>query len=495
MSKNTKFLYGASVQGIQGFIFQTNELKDIVGASLLVEDICTNCFKDYASDGQVVVKAAGTIKYIFDDEKSCKKAVREFPRKVMTAAPGITISEAVVPFTDDDDFALVMEQLEAKLRAQRNKPFPSLTTGLMGIERSRRTGLPAVTMKNGEPIDEGTRKKQEARNPSLFEKFFGFKPSVMQIPLDVETMTDDNSWLAVIHADGNGLGEIVPKVGVSKELMAEFSEELGKATENAAQEAFKETMEEELKSKKGKIEDADKEREEKLPFRPVVLGGDDLTLICRADLAITFTTKFLAYFEKHTGVLMEQLKSHGADINLPKLTACAGIAFIKESYPFHYGYRLAEMLCDKAKRDAKRNEEVPAPSCLMFHKVQSSFVESFDEIERKELTPSEGHSFVFGPYYIHEQADRWTVEKLLAQVALLKGKEGNAMKSDIRQWMTLMSEDVEKAHQKKLRVMSLSSGRLKEMFDIVTSNEYRGAYPAYDMLALHSIHTLVTKKN
>ena len=33
----TKFLYGASVQGFQRFIFQTNELKDIVGASELVE--------------------------------------------------------------------------------------------------------------------------------------------------------------------------------------------------------------------------------------------------------------------------------------------------------------------------------------------------------------------------------------------------------------------------------------------------------------------------
>jgi hypothetical protein len=35
------WLYGAAVQGIQGFIYQTNELKDIIGASELVEEICT----------------------------------------------------------------------------------------------------------------------------------------------------------------------------------------------------------------------------------------------------------------------------------------------------------------------------------------------------------------------------------------------------------------------------------------------------------------------
>ena len=29
----SKYLYGAAVQGIQGYIFQTNELQDIIGAS------------------------------------------------------------------------------------------------------------------------------------------------------------------------------------------------------------------------------------------------------------------------------------------------------------------------------------------------------------------------------------------------------------------------------------------------------------------------------
>ena len=40
-----KYIYGASIQGIQSFIFQTNELKDIVGASELVENICTSLFE------------------------------------------------------------------------------------------------------------------------------------------------------------------------------------------------------------------------------------------------------------------------------------------------------------------------------------------------------------------------------------------------------------------------------------------------------------------
>jgi hypothetical protein len=41
-----KYLYGASIQGIQEFIFATNRLKEIIGASELVESISTELFKE-----------------------------------------------------------------------------------------------------------------------------------------------------------------------------------------------------------------------------------------------------------------------------------------------------------------------------------------------------------------------------------------------------------------------------------------------------------------
>ena len=98
-----KYLYGAAVQGIQNFIFQTNELQDIVGASELVEQICTTDFEEFGVGGESVVNAAGNIKYIFEDKETCAKAVLKFPKKVMEKAPGITISQAVVKM--DGEFA------------------------------------------------------------------------------------------------------------------------------------------------------------------------------------------------------------------------------------------------------------------------------------------------------------------------------------------------------------------------------------------------------
>ena len=50
-----KWLYGASVQGIQGYIFQTNKLKDVIGASGLVKDLCETSFKkEFVLAGNVI---------------------------------------------------------------------------------------------------------------------------------------------------------------------------------------------------------------------------------------------------------------------------------------------------------------------------------------------------------------------------------------------------------------------------------------------------------
>ena len=122
----TKYLYGASVQGIQRFIFQTNELKDIVGASELVEFICTDLFKEMVGKGWAesnqIISAAGNVKYVFETEAECREVVRTFPRMVMTEAPGVTISQAAVEL--GDDFTQAVNELEGKLRSQRIKILP-----------------------------------------------------------------------------------------------------------------------------------------------------------------------------------------------------------------------------------------------------------------------------------------------------------------------------------------------------------------------------------
>jgi len=510
MAEETKFLYGAAVQGIQGFIFQTNKLKEIAGASDLVEKICTDEFNDFGKPGEIVQKAAGNVKCIFNSREDCERAVREFPKAVMEKAPGIVVSQAVVEMKGDNkDFSRAVQTLENKLRAQRNRPLRSSDLGLIGIRRSRATGFPAVKVsdpnvhveENTFP-DSGTVMKLKASKgvlPNLCKN--NFEPHVKvkekKLPYDVENLTGRNDWIAIIHIDGNGLGQIVQKVGTDKDTFTKFSRGLDNVTKASAKEAFAHVFEK-----------YNLDGEKIIPMRPVVLSGDDHTIICRADLALDYVEKFLIAFEEQSAnpeledSLCEAL--HKADLKY--LTACAGIAYIKSSYPFYYGYDLAEALCSAAKKDAKQdgflNDNI-AQSCLMFHKVQDSFVTDYSDIEDRELTPQKGISFKHGPYYLRTydkdsgwKIGRWTIDNLLSAVKSLDGEVGGAIRSDVRQWLTMLHNHSNEgaATQKLERLKSGLKKQQREDVEKLTRKDDRNAVAAYDVLSYYSLINQETKR-
>lgn len=518
----TKYLYGAAVQGIQGFIFQTNELKDIVGASELVARICNEFFDKFRNDPNVdrkddqalVLHAAGNIKYVFDDEGRCSKAVLNFPKEVLTEAPGITVSQAVVKYDDAEEgsYGKAVEKLEAKIKAQRsNQPRPT-TIGFMGIERSRRTGLPAV---NSDHDDAGTQAKKDMSinaNQTLQKSFYGEDRKGKTDNKNINHFTGSNRWIAIIHIDGNGLGQIVEKVGKDRETFRKFSVGLDSATKAAAQAAVEEVLKKTDNSAANNM-------------RPIVLSGDDHTVVCRGDLAIEYTKLFIENFEKETqkkiGDIIE--KAYGKNTGL---TACAGIAYINAKFPFYYGYNLAEDLCEAAKKDAKQERFKDAnnglaPSCIMFHKVQDSFVKDYSDIQKRELTPQEGQNLTWcaGPYYLNTDVTskvcksdetRLTIDELMADVEEVNPEEKNVkdlngVKSGLRKWLTAMHESdaaaeqlcdrIKEVHPEQKGIIArLTEPKPRKFVDKnKPEEEVKYAFRAYDVLSLASIHSLNTK--
>ncbi len=498
------YIYGAAVQGIQQFIFQTNELKDIVGASELVEEICGDRFVKLLielgifDEDCTIINAAGNIKYEFKKREDCEKVVRLFPKMVVELAPGITISQAVVAYEESNSFVDAINELERRLRAQRNKPMASITVGLMGIKRSHKTNMPVVEINCQDYLDQATLNKRNASKGNtlqLSRKAFGDDTlKIKNLAIDPEQMTQRNDWVAVIHADGNGLGQIVQRIGTNRVLFKDFSRKLDRATTEAAIAAY-DDVEQDWK---------------RIPIRPIVLGGDDFTIICRADIALEYATSFIKHFERKTAELLgeiicgkkgtQQVFSEGEVRD--RLTACAGIAYVKSSYPFYYAYELAEALCSRAKKDAKNKDSIRegkeiAPSCIMFHKVQDSFVESYEEIAHRELELADERTFEFGPYYINGTKEgRWDVDTLVSKAKLIemKGKDGNAVKSHLRNWMSLMKEgSTGMAEQKLKRVKNIVTDReLQELVECATTGK---RIPAYDILTIHTINTQQTKED
>lgn len=473
---NKRFLYGASIQGIQSFIFQTNKMRDFAGASEIVEQICNHEFNQFIeSDGKYILNAAGNIRYLFSNKSACEKAVKEFPRLIEKFAPGIPISQAVIELSDAKPLNTALTELEYNLRIQRNNPLSTTNFGFIATKRCKRTGLPSVGFINGEDVDVATMAKinsSQAVASRFKEKIYGEKVG-KEFAVDINQIGTEKSWIAVIHADGNSLGKIIQQIATQENadvLLNKFSTSMEEATILSARAALN-SIEQYFNN------------DSIIPLRPIVLGGDDLTVICRADVALMFTHKYLIEFEKNTKSLFRGISTDRENELLNDgLNACAGIAYIKKSYPFHYGYKLASEICDRAKEDSGRKK-----SCLMFHKVQNSFISSYDSIISNELSVRGNPILKFGPYYIDDSPpNKWTISKLLQFAGSIEKI------TPLRSLLNTLFKDPNIAKQELERIISnigTTDSFLKETLKEFSNTD--DAVPFFDALSLISVETLL----
>ena len=444
-----KYLYGASVQGIQEYIYATNKLQEIIGASEIIDSLGRK-FKDkQKGDGaifgifdelrenglvkKILLNAAGNFRAIVDGEEKLKKIVEGLPKKIMQNAYGITISQAAAPY-DDGNYEKASKELEKNLKIERNRPSIPLDMSINFMALAPKTARPIVKFDGDDALDISSVQKREAH-----EGWFKRHPATKELK-EFSQISNKKNKLAVIHADGNGLGvlvknlvEVVKKSG-DTEAVSMFSEELAEATQNAFVKAKEKT-----KIALGKDD---------LRIKELILSGDDMTAVCDADIALEFTKNFIEEFENETDKKKPAIQQ--------KLTMCAGIAYCNEKFPFHYAVSLAEELCSAAKKHSKKKyvenqENQIAPSCLMFHNVRSSNFTSWDKFIKDELMigsekegrETEGESASrpvrcdFGPYYLSRKGDPQAVEPQIKDfIKLAEIYRGeNSPKGKLREWI------------------------------------------------------------
>lgn len=519
-----KYLYGASVKGIQEFIFQTNILKEIVGGSELIEEICTGLFARYLHQDETSLKqdpncirsAAGQVRYYFDGRgpdtlQTLSNLIKEFPMKVAYHAPGASLVQAVVEIKgelDQSHFRL----LEEKLEKQRSQVDVWPDQLFMCIEKCRRTGRAAINYSHDEAIDTAihaklsmydARKGKESLLSKVSDQETGYKISDQ---IEDITKSGFSSWIAVIHADGNNLGNTI-------RLMSEQLESKHNPPFLAIHKTFSRTIEEVNRASVAHalqqvlpyfdLERRDNQKSKPfLPFRPVILGGDDLSCIIRADLAIPFINAYLSEFSNKSKDLIsstELLK----DINILKsgLTASAGIAFVKHKYPFHYAIHLAESLCKYAKDVSKKHAQPgnPPPASLMFHKMHSTFHRDFKDIIGREgfiHTQDAVISLFNGPYALDKANTGMPHLGTVLKQSQIMGEKG-APQSALREWFTFLSENIEIANQRMDRIKEVNARYytnalgLDKALDETEPIDTRKAFKThlYDVMTLASLNS------
>ncbi len=490
MNKHTH-LYGLTVTGIQPYIFQSNRLIEIIGGSEIVEQLCTTLFRQFISQansvisGDIIRTAAGNIRFL-TNKVDAERLYCEYPEFLEQYISGVSFSQAVVEYIGD--YKAAKEKLDIALASQRNVPLYSSDANIIARARAPRTGGAALyyhkwDKKMDKPDDEyfdailhakhyaerynpKNSKNKQHRNTTL-----DHKASIPEAYASYSYPTEfshistggSKSWLAVVHADGNGMGKRLKELeqkyagdGLAEKLKV-FSKKIEQATLGAYNKALKTVvLDEQVLESCADVKDPNEKGDKYLHIRPLVMGGDDFTFIIRADLAIKFTTVYLDAFEKESATLLEELKLEG-------LTACAGIAFVKEKFPFHYAAHLAEDLCRYAKDKTERKA-----SAFQFHLVRDSFLEDYEGIVEREIK-----SFEYGPYLIggndNSSIQCPTEKELQGHLDLLNRED--APVNGIREWLATSFTDLNMANELKRRILQNIPRELPDLYDLIHKNE------------------------
>lgn len=373
----TVHAYLFELRQIQGYVFATNKLRDASGASELINAICNLDDKGLPSGlaGRLIAKilpgakvhraAGGCLELTWDGPMAALATFRAaFRLGVCQMAPGLIFGDSIGA---GDDIATA--RADARSRASDDGPIRGLS-GPMAAPMIRPAplsgGVPAVvsgwttggtctitkayadlpTLAKRQYLKKGTQ--------DLADQFAGVPdliwPNVFDKTDDnVFDKTDDTAGqavfpfagaeikrIALIHADGNGIGAMFEKAVtlLDPDRVADLSQALADATRKAVQQAMAPVV---AKAQNGIV-----------PARPILLGGDDITLIVRADLAMEFAKAFVLAFQDLATKAVHKFPELK---KWPMLTVKVGIVILGPRQPFGQAYQLCEVLAGLAKVD------------------------------------------------------------------------------------------------------------------------------------------------
>ena len=444
--------------GNQAYVFGTNRLRENLGASELLSQSCTTWVSEAAAhlvDCRVITATSGrALVWCKDDDQACK-LVGDVTMRALVDAPGLVLAAAHVEWDPSNDLG---EQVRALIQ-QCEQAAGATATGAARFLRlpivapCESTGLPAErSVRIGGGHEATARLLSEVAWAKLCASSDARKRLKLELdlqpPADIEELETmirrrrDVGWLAVIHADGNGIGNSFisldgwvreqPNMDADKRLQkylavyTEFSQALEEATTDALREAVKKVRDCLRDDERAAASNAvsatqgsgqphppEDGNDETLPILPLVVGGDDVAVIIDARYALDFTETLLNTFasdSRPTEVLLRHLPE--AQIP-PHFTMGAGVAIVKPHFPFHAAYELADQLADVAKAATKEElaaHEVPGEvgvpaGSLDFHMLSDSTGTTLDEIRASRRSDDGQVALWGGPYLVRVSSD------------------------------------------------------------------------------------------
>lgn len=437
----TRFILTAvDTTQIQRFVFGSNKLKENIGGSELVElathrwvyealpsshnvvDVNTGRLDASKTIGQVdaevVYVGGGNAVIMFRSIDLARAFTRRLTLRVLKDAPGLDILVAHREFNwNDESLAEVMHLILrddiARKKQARTPSLPLLGLGVTAPCNS--TGLVTAGVVDKKRVSrEILAKASDDIQDSASERLHGLFPRrIAEGGWDTPDNFDklgrikgEEGYIAVVHADGNGMGQRVEQIASQFsspvnnreyiDKMRALSEAIGSASVRALQRVVN-LMADAI------VSDAElaEIHREGFPLRPIVFGGDDVTFVCNGRYGLPLAAYYLEAFQEET--------AKEEAFGMKPAFACAGVAVVKVHYPFARAYALSEQLCSSAKKRARA--ESRDCSALDWHFAMSGIAGSLEAIRKREysIVLEGGHvgHLAMRPVLLEDSANTW----------------------------------------------------------------------------------------
>ena len=427
-------VFGAA--SLQRYIFQSNRLKENIGASYLAAHwlgkglVCatqadTTGWDEYARDHEInmledpvdkdkainlIYIGGGNAALLCQSQDIAKKAVTTWSREVLKHAQDlrVVVGYGNVKSSLAEAYREALNDLE---RCEEAPAFGSTLYSLPVVHTCDTTGQPASEHRKGESnqdaendrdewVSQSAVHKQDAAGtekspgpaqdhikemfPSILERNKQL-PKLQRFALNLDKELGGRigeSHIAVVHADGNEMGRLLNQV-IDEENKEDnkFLHNLrafSASTTHLSHKALEKTLQY-LKDQLplGALDNPD----EVFPLRPIVYGGDDLTFVCDGRVGLDLAAYYLKQFSKG------KIRFCGDD---KFVDACAGVAIVPTKFPFARAYGFADELCRLAKVH-RRYENNLKGSWLDFQIFQEGATKSI-----KALREAQYHSLERG---------------------------------------------------------------------------------------------------
>ena len=443
---------------IQKYVFGCNRLKTNTGASYLVDGIFTEAmvnvlkqsglkmpdqdWKD-AKELEMSEKAAieCEIAYIGGgnmlvlvrkgDESLgiCRELVQKWSLKVLLEAPGLKTGVAIGEIDlSKENFQASLNALYKQLKENQNNVLPQVDLPYTGFSVECDYSGKAANVFNKEYkrlVSAEVAAKTAAydvadkRIKKNFSEVLGDEYDFCS-ELESIGYKDGESYISVIHIDGNNMGvkfsncrDMQERKNLSKKVQQTVEHAFGYLIKKIVTEydTYADVLDMRVLKQGNK---------RLLPLRPIIIGGDDITFICHGRMGLQYAQAFIEYVNSED-LLDKDLYNHiknetGKQIS-KSLSCCAGVAVVPAKYPFFRAYELAEQLCDEAKALSRKDDG----NYLDFAILHG---EKYGDIQmlRKEQYESANGNLHYGPYNVlGDKTDKHSVKGLLALSEKLAG--------------------------------------------------------------------------